>query len=376
MTATIIIGQAESLEAIVQINGAPLAIDTNATVKARLTSMDGRTTLAPDRNCDSAATGANWAAGVVIAAFTDVETGALTAGDITMVLQGPGFIKRFRVHVEDLADVPQSLLFVRDIVVDELRSDNLLLMAQNYFPGFSLNDDFIWQKVQAAESETSRDLRVPLVPTQFFPLPPDQDTTGQIAQKIAELPPGMPWAVDPAYTYDPDFFTGERWGFLVLRKKPIVSISLFRFVYPAPSIGFYDIPGDWLRYDQRYAHVNFVPASSPFVAPLNAFILQALGGGRSIPFAIQATYIAGLTDAATTYPELIDVIKRRAVLKILEDGFLPNSGSISADGLSQSMSIDMSKYRDTINYILNGPPGANGGLMTAIHGIRMSALGT
>lgn len=377
MTATIIIGQDEALSATVQVDGAPVNIPTTATVNARLTSIDGRTVLAADRPCDHTATGANWAAGVVVAAFTGLETGALTAGppDITLVLAGPGFVKRFRVHVEAEATTPSSLLFVRDLIVDELRQNQLILMAQTFFPGITLTDDFIWNNVKAGEAEMARRLRVPLVPTQFFPLTPAQDTTGSIQTQIDALPPGMPWAVDSPYDYDPEFFVGEKWGFIVLRQKPLISVSLLRFVYPAPTTGFYDVPGDWLRIDQKYAHIRLVPASSPFVAPLNAFILQALGGGRTIPFALQITYQAGITDAWSTYPEMIDAIKKMAVLKILENGFFPSSGSISADGLSQSMAIDMKLYRDTINNIIDGPPGANGGLMTAIHGIRGSALG-
>jgi hypothetical protein len=305
-----------------------------------------------------------------VAAFTLAETTVLAAGppDIVLVLSGPGFVKRFRVHVEAASVVPRSLLFVRDLIVDELRADRLVMMGQTFFAGVTLTDDFLWEKVKAAESEIARTLRVPLVPTQFYANPPDAPT-------LATLAPGMPYAVDPAYDYDPDFFTGEKWGFLVLRQKPLISVGKIRFVYPSPTIGFYDIPGDWLRIDRKYAHIRFVPASSPFVAPLNAFILQALGGGRTIPFAIEVNYVAGLTDPWSTYPELIDAVKKTAVLKIIEDGFLPQSGSISADGLSQSMSIDLKVYRDGINTILNGPPGSNGGLMTAIHGIRMSALG-
>ena len=370
MTATIIVGQDENLSATVQVNGSPVAINTSQAVNASLLTLDGQTTLAPSRACDSGAAGADWSKGVVVAAFTSIETGALIAGtDVMMVLAGPGFVKRFRVHVENLTTIPQSLLFIRDMAVDELRQDNLVLMAQTYFPGFSLTDDFIWDKVKAAESEIARDLRVPLVPIQFFPNPFTD------AQLVA-LPSGMPWAIDPAYDYDPDFFQGEKWGFMVLRKKPIVGTpTLIRFVYPAPTQGFYDIPADWLRLDRKYAHIRFVPASSPFVAPLNAFILQALGGGRSIPFAIEVTYVAGLENAAITFPELIDAIKKKAILKIIEDGFLPQSGSISADGLSQSMSIDLQKYHGTVQNILYGPPGTNGGLMSAIHGIRASALG-
>ena len=58
------------------------------------------------------------------------------------------------------------------------------------------------------------------------------------------------------------------------------------------------------------------------------------------------------------------------MLKIVADAFLPQSGSISADGLSQSLSVDMSKYSEFIDEALNGPHGSNGGLMTKIHGIR------
>ena len=69
-------------------------------------------------------------------------------------------------------------------------------------------------------------------------------------------------------------------------------------------------------------------------------------------------------------PEILDVIKKKAVLNVLADSYIPQSGSISADGLSQSMSMDISKYSDAIDDIINGPKGTNGGLMTRIHGIR------
>jgi hypothetical protein len=64
------------------------------------------------------------------------------------------------------------------------------------------------------------------------------------------------------------------------------------------------------------------------------------------------------------------------VLKVIEDGFLPSSGSISADGLSQSLSMDMEKYRDMISTTLFGPKGSNGGLLTAIHGIKLFTMGS
>src|SRR3546814_15149872 len=89
--------------------------------------------------------------------------------------------------------------------------------------------------------------------------------------------------------------------------------------------------------------------------------MQALGGGRTIPFMIQLTYVAGLANAARDYPDLLDVIKKKAVLKIVQDRYLPQSGSISADGLSQSVSVQMDQYQDVIDHALYGGKGTNGG---------------
>ena len=89
---------------------------------------------------------------------------------------------------------------------------------------------------------------------------------------------------------------------------------------------------------------------------------------------IQYTYTAGLTDAYKQYPELIDAIKKKTIVKILEDAMLPSSGSISADGLSQSMSINMDTFHDAVDRIINGAPGTNGGLMVRLNGMRMGVL--
>ncbi|MNP11944.1 hypothetical protein D3C76_1041570 [compost metagenome] len=102
--------------------------------------------------------------------------------------------------------------------------------------------------------------------------------------------------------------------------------------------------------------------------------LMAGVAGRIIPSMVEVEYTAGLTDVANTYPELLDCIKKKAVLKVVADAYLPQSGSISADGLSQSLSVDMDKYHDAIDHIINGPAGANGGLMSKIHGIRVMVM--
>jgi hypothetical protein len=348
-------------------NGVPVVIDPATVVTLQFLSVDGATVLTAPRPILSTDVGANWASGIVGVTLLPTEVQALAPPAVMACVAGAQFVKRFRVNVESTQNVVKSQLFIKDYVLTEMRAERLLLLAATFFPGAALTDEYIWNKVVAAETETGFDLRVPLVPTQFFSIQPT-------ALELAQVPPGMPWAIDPAQDYTPDFFQGEKWGFMVLRNKPLIDVTRVQFIYPSPTFGFYDFPLDWLRIDKKYAQVRFVPASSGFVSPLNAFLLQALGGGRTIPFAFNVTYKAGI-DARRDFPQLIDVIKRRATLKIIEDFFLPSSGSISADGLSQSLSIAMDGYREMIEATLYGPKGSNGGIETAIHGVRMYSLG-
>ena len=102
--------------------------------------------------------------------------------------------------------------------------------------------------------------------------------------------------------------------------------------------------------------------------------VKNLIAGRVIPSMVQYIYTAGLVDVQRNYPELLDCIKKSAVCKIVADAYLPQSGSISADGLSESVSVDLSKYHEAIDHILNGPPGSNGGLMSKIHGVRIMVM--
>lgn len=370
MTTTIIAGQAATLGVTVKQDGVAVAIDLASVVKGRLYAMDGVTPLSIEKTLASSSP-ANWPGGLVSISFTNVETGALALGECMLVITStlPTVVKRFRVLVESAAVTApvRSLLFVRDLIVEEMRAERLLLAAQNALPGTAVSDDYLWDKIKAAEAEIARMLRVPLVPTKFFPVQPTQEEIDALA--------GMPWAVESAYDYGPEFFHGDKWGFIATRNKPVASVERVRFVYPAPTNSIFDVPADWIRVERKYGQIQFVPTSTAYLAPIGAFLMSTLGGGRTIPFAIQVTYVAGLENAARDFPELIDVIKKAATLKIVEDAFVPQSGSISADGLSQSMSVDMEKYRDTIDHIINGPKGSHGGLMAAIHGVRMGVLG-
>lgn len=261
-----------------------------------------------------------------------------------------------------------SLLFPNRIVaVMKMRRDRLLAAAAGALPSITVSDEFLWDKLRAAESEIAHELRVPLAPTHFFPTEPTE-------AEIQALN-GAPWGIDPGYDYAPeDFQFNDKWGMIKLRNKPLHSVSRVRFAYPGGPTAHYDLPLDWLRMDRKYGQIQFVPSSTAFAAPLNAFVMQAIGAGRTIPLAIQISYVAGLKDAAYHFPELLDAVLKLAVIKIIEDAFLPASGSISADGLSQSISNDMDKHHDAIDRILRGGKGSNGGLITAIHGIRVGVV--
>jgi hypothetical protein len=271
-----------------------------------------------------------------------------------------------RADAELISDLGSALFPNKFTAVAQMQRDRLVLTAQNALPNVTLSASYIWEKLSAAEAEVSRTLRVKLQPTMFFPEPPTQDQIDALGT--------MPWELDEGYDYDPLMYAEDRWGLFQTHSSPLIEVKSVRFAYPAQGNNVFDIPQEWLQLDRKYGQVRIVPLSTSAVAQLTPMLMQLVAVGRVIPNMVRITYVAGLKNAAADYPELVDAVKKMAVLKILEDAFLPQSGSISADGLSQSMSLDMSKYEDSIDRILNGAPGSNGGLRTAIHGLTMGVM--
>ena len=251
-------------------------------------------------------------------------------------------------------------------IVTELKRDRLILAATSLLPNVPLSIDYVYAKLLAAEADAQRQLRVRFQPTAFFPVTPTSD-------QIAALD-DMPWDIDAAYDYDPDMFQGDNWSFIQTRNKPIISVTSLAYVYPSENQLNYVIPLDWLKMDLKYGQIRLVPSSNISLAMLGGFWIQLIGAGRVIPHVLNLTYVAGLTDVFNTFPDVIDMVKKMTVLRIIEDVYLPQSGSISADGLSQSMSVDMDKYAERIDVMINGRPGSNGGLKTAIHGVRAMVM--
>lgn len=364
---TILKGQASRFTVAVRSDGKPVPIDTSSAVSARLFSLDGEQALTNDLPCSHDAAGASWSEGVVVVQFEQPDTDNLDIGECMLVLTGPFGVRRFKIFVEDVTAGTRSALFVKDFVIEEVRSDGLMVSARNLLGDHTLTDDYIWKKILAAEAHIARELRVPLVPTKFFP--------GKPTQEQIEALNGMPWGIDPGYDYKQDMFFPDEWGMIKLHNRPLISIESVDFDFPTMGDTFFKMPIEWLRTFDKYGHVQFVPSTPALFSSAGAFVMRALTGYRVVPMMVKVTYIAGIENAARDYPDLLDAVKKKAVLLAIEDRFPADSGSISADGLSQSVSIDLASYRETVNVIIHGEKGTNGGLMTAIHGIRSVVLG-
>lgn len=223
-----------------------------------------------------------------------------------------------------------------------LRRDRLLTVAQTWFPDAELTDEYLWSKLRAAEADAQRRLR-----TWFSPrLIVTHDTTDADRAKFRQGE--EPVAEEPGYDFDPSLFAAGAWGMMRLRQRPIVKVLRMRFIYPGTQESLFDVPIHWLRIDKKYATVQLVPVGSYVQGQLGGFVISSVGFAGSMPLAVQVVYRAGLENAAEDYPDLLDLLKKMAVLSILDDQYLPSSGSISADGLSQSLSFDASKYHDQI----------------------------
>lgn len=250
-----------------------------------------------------------------------------------------------RVYVSDpagLGGTTPSVFLDFGGAVAELRTDRLVRAVASLPMAGTFSDRYLAAKLRAAEADLQRRLRVFLTPHEM--IPPTTDP----ADLAAVVASGVAMANDPGYDFSPDLFNGDTFGLIQLRQKPLISVSRIWFTYPAPDATVFDVPLEWVRPDAKYGRINLVPTQQSVTLPLNIFLFAALGGGRSVPFMVQVRYRAGLQDVANTAPDILDLIRYMAVLSIVDDAFIPQSGSTSADGLSQSLSWEADKLRDRV----------------------------
>lgn len=254
-------------------------------------------------------------------------------------------------------------IFNRATDLPTLKADRLMGIATQYFPGGALpSDDELWFKLLSAETSLEHRFRTLFGVREVYgeDRPPPDLATLQAN--------GTPTIVEPGYDFDPGFFSAEMWGLIELRHKPVVQVHEVAFSYPGPADSLYVVPNSWIRAEKKYGRINVVPGTQGSVTlPVNAFIISALSGGRTIPLMIKVRYQAGMPNIRTERPDIIDAIFRMAVLGVLDDQFFPSSDSSTIDGLSQNMSLDTQKYRDLTDKRLDE-------IGRSLSGIRMMVL--
>lgn len=246
-----------------------------------------------------------------------------------------------------------------------LRRDRLYQLMLTFAPGGTLEDSYLLEKLNAATSLIQHRLRVFLTPREIVPNTATQDEIDALTGA------GNIVATEPSYDYDPALFQGNTWGFTLLRQRPIIAVHSMQFVYPTPNQSIFTIPTSWIRFDARAGTINLLPVQQPLTLPLNAFILAALGGGRSVPQFLEIRYRAGLANCARDWPEILDVILKQTALSIVEDFYIPSSKSesVSADGLTQSSAIGLKtgEYEEQIGRKVEA-------IRSALFGVRLTVI--
>lgn len=349
-------------------DGKPVPLTGGESLTWALITKQGQVIANKQTPVDLTATGTNLKTGAIVITIdgtTDpYQAEFATRDDVILCVSGfPVGRAMFPAEIKEPFELTRSQLFIKELVIPQMREDQLMAASAGALRDMKVTDDYIWRKLIAAEAEIARRLRVFLVPTRVFQSEPTED-------QIAELN-GEPWVKDTPQDYEPTMFDRDKWGYFVTRHHPVVAVQRLRFIMPSAGGQYFDIPQEWLRVDQKYGHVEIIPVTNATLVTTSVLGFTALTWQSRIPQMVHLDYTAGLVDAATQYPDLIDAIMKLAVTKIITDTFLPQSGSISADGLSESMSVDLSKYQDQIDRIIDGPEkSGNGGLQAAIHGVR------
>jgi hypothetical protein len=234
-----------------------------------------------------------------------------------------------------------TVLFPIADALTQFRADQLPLLQANFPLPVAPSDGLLTRKFEAAEGELQRELGVYLAPTMVF------GGTEPTDEQIAALN-GAPYAIESGYDMTPDFFSVGQWGTLMLRSRPVKSITSMKFIYPSLNAQVIDMPMSWIQLDKRMGLINVVPGVGGLNVPLNIFAMQAMNSGTTVPNMIRVQYTAGLDASHFLYADVQDVCMRLVALRLLRDTFTPQSGSISADGLSQSQSVDLDKFAATI----------------------------
>jgi len=342
----IIRDQEQTISLTLRSGGTPITIDPTASVTVQLFTSNGTTAISGVVPVDPYATGANWANGIVVVDLTAQDTINVTPPSVVFLVTAiiNGRTKTWSASVQSIdgAPVVMSALSDKTTAVGKLRSALMLGVASklNIDPSLIIDDE-LWDYWLASEADAGRRLAVPLQPTQIFDHQPTSDEINALS--------GMPYMVEPGYDMPPDFFGSQSWGAIKLRHCPAIQVQRIRLVYPSMDQEMFEIPLSWVKLDNKYGMMHIIPGPNQNTMPLSVFMMQAISAGVQIPHVLRVTYQAGINGQSPEFYDLADLIKQLALLRIMQNAFAPMSGSISADGLSQSYSMDIIKFQDDID---------------------------
>ncbi len=198
-----------------------------------------------------------------------------------------------------------------------------------------LPDAVAWQRLLAAVAEVQGALGVPLRPTLVLP-----------EGDASPVPPGVPVMREPGYDLPPDFFAVGRFGALQLRVRPVIEVEALDVLMPGGMR--YTLPARWVRLDRKYGLLHLVPDGTLASLPYGGSA-AALAAGVTVPAALRVRYRAGIDVLHPDYAAVLDAVVMSATLRVLRGAVTPTSASVSADGLSQSSSIDVDRLASDLD---------------------------
>lgn len=310
--------------------------------------------LVADRRSSTATTATTWLSGGIGGRWYRVSN-KITTGS------GRVHVRGFRVLVR-AADAGASS-YAKSVFSDlgsevaALRRDRLVALAAMYAPGRVFSDEYLLGKLVVAEKEIERALRVFLLPREILP-----ETEAADAEAAAFEAAGQLVHREPGYDYEPSTFSGNAWGPISLRHSPVIKLHSVVFDYPATG-SLFDVKPEWMRLDKKYGRLQFVPLGAVMAGQLGGLVTQAIAIGTAMPLMIQVRYRAGLENVGRDWPDILSVIRRKAMLSIIEELYLPSGGTVSGDGLMQSFTWKAQDHHDALARAIER-------LRQAIHGIE------
>jgi hypothetical protein len=173
---------------------------------------------------------------------------------------------------------------------------------------------------------------------------------------------GGGWAIEPEPAaqsaadmfeppYDYDVIDYLNWGFLPLRRKPVISVERVRLIYPTGQT-IITYPPEWIKLFPKFGQIQIVPMAGSFKQyPLigqGAMYLPLMSGfmTKNVPQLIHVDYTTGL-ESGKIPDDMKDATYKLAaveVLKLAGQGKAPGVAALStsADGLSESTTLTQS----------------------------------